>query len=322
MRDGYPNNRMSAAPPTGPGLPIAAVERDTGLSKDTLRVWERRYGFPRPARDANGERVYPPDQVDKLRLLKRLMDQGHRPGKIADSSVEELQALAEAGKAESTREAGPVAAESDSLLREFVGMVAAHRVEDLRRDLARLAVKAGLAHFVTDIVAPLTARVGEGWAAGELAIFEEHLYTESVQAVLRNAIAGIPHPGDSPRVLLTTVPQEPHGLGVLMAEAMFALEGARCISLGVRTPVMEIIRGADSQRIDVVALSFSPVVNPYQVLESLKELRARLPAATEVWAGGSNPVLSRRPPAGVRVLEALADVGPTVAQWRAQHRPG
>ena len=34
---------------------IAAVERDTGLSKDTLRVWERRYGFPRPARDAAGQ---------------------------------------------------------------------------------------------------------------------------------------------------------------------------------------------------------------------------------------------------------------------------
>ncbi|MBS1147076.1 MAG: hypothetical protein H6R08_1252, partial [Proteobacteria bacterium] len=25
-----------------PGLPIASVERETGLSKDTLRVWERR----------------------------------------------------------------------------------------------------------------------------------------------------------------------------------------------------------------------------------------------------------------------------------------
>ena len=31
---------------------IADVERDTGLSKDTLRVWERRYGFPLPLRDA------------------------------------------------------------------------------------------------------------------------------------------------------------------------------------------------------------------------------------------------------------------------------
>jgi len=32
---------------------ISAVERDTGLSKDTLRVWERRYGFPKPLRDCH-----------------------------------------------------------------------------------------------------------------------------------------------------------------------------------------------------------------------------------------------------------------------------
>jgi hypothetical protein len=31
--------------PSG-GLCIAQVERDTGLSKDPLRMWERRYGFP------------------------------------------------------------------------------------------------------------------------------------------------------------------------------------------------------------------------------------------------------------------------------------
>jgi len=319
MRDAHWNIPMIPIPASTPGLPIAAVERDTGLSKDTLRVWERRYGFPQPTRDANGERVYPAEQVEKLRLLKRLMDQGHRPGKIAEQSLEQLQALAEAGNGRAgpaSMEAGPAGA-----LRPFLQLIADHRVDDLRRELALLAVKAGLARFVADVIAPLTALVGEAWARGELAIFEEHLYTESVQGVLRNAIASIPHPGDSPRVLLTTVPQEPHGLGVLMAEAMFALEGARCVSLGVRTPVMEIVRGAESQQIDIVALSFSSVVSPHQVIESLKDLRAQLPGATELWAGGSSPVLQRRPPAGVRVLGRLDEVGPAVAGWRAGHRP-
>jgi methanogenic corrinoid protein MtbC1 len=40
-------------------------------------------------------------------------------------------------------------------------------------------------------------------------------------------------------VLLTTLPGEPHGLGLLMAEAMLALEGCTCVSLGVQTPVLE-----------------------------------------------------------------------------------
>ena len=69
---------------------IAAVERDTGIAKDTLRVWERRYGFPTPARDANGERLYAPEQVDKLRLIRRLLDHGRRPARIVGASADEL----------------------------------------------------------------------------------------------------------------------------------------------------------------------------------------------------------------------------------------
>ena len=52
---------------------IANVERETGLSKDLLRMWERRYGFPAPERDANGDRVYPAEQVERLRKIKRLV---------------------------------------------------------------------------------------------------------------------------------------------------------------------------------------------------------------------------------------------------------
>ena len=70
-----------------PNFNIAAVERDTGLSKDVLRVWERRYGFPAPDRDEHGERIYPAEQVERLRLVKRLMDAGHRPGKLLSTCL-------------------------------------------------------------------------------------------------------------------------------------------------------------------------------------------------------------------------------------------
>src|SRR5207245_9678846 len=77
-------------------LNISAVERETGLSKDVLRMWERRYGFPKPIRDDNAERRYAADQIAKLRSIKRLMDSGLRPGKLMQCSLEELNALADA----------------------------------------------------------------------------------------------------------------------------------------------------------------------------------------------------------------------------------
>lgn len=63
--------KRTSPTPAALALSIADVERDTGLGKDTLRVWERRYGFPTPGRDAHGERRYDEAQLQRLRLIKR-----------------------------------------------------------------------------------------------------------------------------------------------------------------------------------------------------------------------------------------------------------
>jgi DNA-binding transcriptional MerR regulator/methylmalonyl-CoA mutase cobalamin-binding subunit len=295
---------------------IAAVERDTGLSKDTLRVWERRYGFPQPERDAYGERVYPLEQLDKLRLVKRLMDQGFRPGKVIGQSTIELQKLAD--DVTGVPRVAEALDASDELAR-YLDCLTEHRLDDLRRQLSQALLRLGLARFISEVAAPLTTMVGEAWSRGQVQIFEEHLYTEAMQAILRGAIVTIPPDADLPRVLLTTFPQEPHGLGVLMAEAMFALEGACCVPMGVQTPLWEIVAAARAQRVDIVALSFTPIVNPNHVIAGLSDLREQLPRTVELWAGGSAPVLRRRPPRQVRVIESLADVGAALGDWRARH---
>ena len=301
-------------------LSISAVERDTGLSKDTLRVWERRYGFPLPLRDSLGERAYSRADVERLRIIRRLMDAGHRPGKIIGLSGEQLQALA--AQSVGTGNGMAVPADTRDDLSRFIDLVKAHDVEALRTGLSQTALRMGLERFVKEVSAPLNTRVGEAWARGYLEVFEEHLYTESMQVVLRNAIGTIPMSGQHPRVLLTTFPNELHGLGLLMAEALLALDGCRCASLGTQTPVWDIVRAASAKPIDIVALSFSACLNANQVLDGLVELRAKLPDTVELWAGGQCPVLQRRPPANVTVLSSLSDIAPAVRRWRSARQTG
>jgi len=297
-------------------LSISAVERDTGLSKDTLRVWERRYGFPNPMRDAFGERIYSLDQVDRLRAIRRLMDIGHRPGKIIGLDIAELHALADTSTGSGSSNRAEADQDTNPDLAHLVDITKSHDIEELRRQLGQRLLRLGLARFVTEVVAPLTQRVGDAWSRGQMEIYEEHLYTESIQVVLRNAISTIPQPGDRPRVLLTTFPSEAHGVGLLMVEALLALEGCRCISLGTQTPVWDIVLAASAQEIDIVALSFSAVMNPNQVVDGLTELRAKLPRSIEIWAGGRCPVLQRRPPPDIRVVSELSDHTTGLAEWR------
>jgi DNA-binding transcriptional MerR regulator/methylmalonyl-CoA mutase cobalamin-binding subunit len=299
-------------------LSIAAVERDTGLAKDTLRAWERRYGFPQPRRDAQGERAYPLAQVEKLRVLKQLVDAGHRPGQVAPLPVERLRRLAAAGQ---SAPAPAVAPGTD--VGALLVLIVQHRTDELRRELAQTLLRLGLARALEQVIVPLIARVGEAWSRGELQVSEEHLFSELVQSLLRQAIGGIPAPADGarPRVLLTTLPREQHGLGLLMAEAMLVLAGARCVSLGVQTPVADIVRAAAAQRADIVALSFTSVMAARQVLDGLAELRRALPVAVEIWAGGGAAALRSRRDVPARVLASLAEVAPAVEQWRAAHAP-
>jgi len=297
-------------------LSIAAVERDTGLSKDALRVWERRYGFPQPTRDEFGERLYPADQVEKLRIIKRLLDAGHRPGRIIAMPVTELQALAERSVA---RGAAPVAMDATDDIQNLLDMIKQHRVDEFRRSLSQAVLRMGLQRFVVDLVAPMSAMVGEAWARGYFQVFEEHIFTESIQIVMRNAINTIPDSLHRPKVLLTTVPNELHGLGLLMAEAIMSLEGAKCISLGTQTPIWDIALAATSHNADVVALSFSSMQSSVNVLEGLEDLRVKLPRTTEIWCGGSSSILRKRPPEGIVVLGTLDQIPLEITRWRRSH---
>mgnify|MGYP000143139148 CR=1 FL=1 len=300
---------------------IADVERDTGLSKDVLRVWERRYGFPAPDRDRNGDRSYSAQQVEHLRLIKRLMDAGQRPGKLLGVPVEDLVRLNPAREA-AVEPGAPGLEASRSVatsgLYELVAMLRSHDGDAFLRAMQQRLAGYGVHRFVLDVVAPLAAEVGQAWAQGRFAIFEEHLFSELTQRMLRQAIASLPATARSPRIVLTTVSNETHGLGLLMAEALLALHGAECIPMGTQMPLTEIQGAAVAHRADVVALSFSSFFPRRKLPGLLVQLRQMLDSDVALWVGGSALHGLPKVP-GVDFLHALDDVPDHLERWRACH---
>jgi MerR family transcriptional regulator, light-induced transcriptional regulator len=297
---------------SGLALNIGAVERETGLSKDVLRMWERRYGFPDPLRDDNAERLYPPEQVAKLRAIKRLMDTGMRPGKLMRRSLAELNTLADTRAGPRREGAAP------ALERDVISLVKGHNAPALQHALANLLMRQGLQRFVLDTLVPLNRAIGEAWMRGELQVFEEHLYTEQIQVALHAAINAFPRQTGAPRVLLTTFPGEQHGIGLLMVEALLVPEGTQCISLGTQTPIEDIRSAALAHKVHIVALSFSAAFPLRQAGEGLAMLRRHVAAPTALWAGGEMTRRLRKSLPGVRLISDLADVGPALKAWRSE----
>ncbi len=296
-------------------LNISAVEREIGLSKDVLRMWERRYGFPKPGRDDNGERQYTPGDIAKLRAIKRLMDVGMRPGKIIRQSVDELNALADARTSPRRDLLAP------ALERDVLALLQSHDAPGLQHTLANMLMRQGMQKFVLETITPLNRAVGDAWMRGELQVFEEHLYTEQLQVALRTAINAFPRQSGIPRVLLTTFPSEQHGLGLLMVEALLVPEGVQCISLGPQTPLDDIRRAVIAHKVHILALSFSGAFPLRQATDGLAGLRRQLPPQVTIWAGGEMTRRVRKTMPGIVLIPDLASTVNALRSWRTHWVP-
>lgn len=303
---------------------IAEVERDTGLGKDTLRVWERRYGFPRPSRDSLGERQYSHAQLLQLRLIKRLLDMGHRPGKVVGLDFLELEQLCEQATSLPRPAHARLPHSAGELEAEWLLWLQTNQFDTLRHALQQHIMRFGLGSTVDQLIAPLCVAVGEAWLRGDLSIYQEHLFTQTVQNLMREAMGQVDSSARGqrrpPKVLLTTTPSEHHQLGLLMAECFFTVEGCDRVSLGPRTPVPDIAQAAIQLGVNIVALSFSAHASKRDVADSLTQLRDLLPASIDLWVGGAALALQRKSLApGVLVIKRASDVSIQVAGWRLRH---
>ena len=86
---------MTDSPSTGPcdepRYRIGAVCRMTGLSQHVLRVWEKRYGAVEPLRSDTDRRLYREVDINRLSMLKALVDRGQAIGSIAGLDDDELE---------------------------------------------------------------------------------------------------------------------------------------------------------------------------------------------------------------------------------------
>jgi DNA-binding transcriptional MerR regulator/methylmalonyl-CoA mutase cobalamin-binding subunit len=278
---------------------ISEVERETGISRDTLRVWERRYGFPAPQRNQRGERLYSSEQLDRLRLLKQLLDRGMRPGRVISLDLDGLR------KVTAVRDVSPALCAD---IEELAALLSAGPSGAFRLRLEELLQHHGLRSFLTEIIAPMNRVVGEAWFTGRTGIVEEHYYAEQLQRVLAREMGNLSRKEGGPRVLLTTFPGEEHGIGLLMVACMLSLEGADPFLLGVQTPLKEIVRGAVENRCSIVGLSCSEHMGRRTIASQLLKLRKLLPEDITLWAGGDGAGEIGFLPGNIRLFTDLRQI--------------
>jgi len=279
---------------------IGVVEEKTGLSKDTLRKWESRYGFPMPSRDNLGIRLYDEEDIEKLRLMRALINRGQKINKISKLSHENLKSLLEPLPNDC-----PLLQENFSFL---LNLSKTGDVDAIRSRLMDLLKKMGLKDFAINFIAPFIVEIGAAWHRGDLSIAQEHLCSAQIIRVLSEANALIVVDKNAIKVLLTTPPQELHTIGLKLVEALVLVSGASPICLDAQTPIDEILLMAKNAKVGVVALSVSAAFPQRQFRKFIKTLEDSLEPEIEIWVGGAGAMEIKKNSRGRHIcLEEIED---------------
>lgn len=306
---------MSSSVTRSPPMNQAMVEHLTGFSREVLRKWELRYGFPAPARGAKGQRLYTHADVDKLLLLRRLLHAGLRPSQVVHLEPEALQKRLDALRLTPSDPDEGMESRIAALLSALTDPL---NIDSVQALLGRWLYLDGPLDFARFTLAQLNEAIGDAWADGRLSIHQEHWYAERMRRVLNAARMGCVPDRRFSRILLTTPPGESHELALLGLELALATQGVDALYLGAQTPVDEVCQAAARLGAEAVALSVSIGYNPHDLLVFLQRACGGLPPDCAVWVGGKGVTGLGVLPSGIFVFETIQDA---VLHWQRIHRP-
>jgi len=287
---------------------IHRVAKLTGLSRDVIRVWERRYGIIKPERGANRYRLYTDEDVALLRYLKKEMEAGTSIGELAATDRDDLLSRVRGRSLEE-----PIRIPAyERLLGELTAALAPLDKVAFERRLNGAVAVVPFEEALHGILLPLQQRVGQLWHEGRLDAALEHYVTHLVQQKLFAVMNQLSVVESGPKIIVACPPGEEHEIGALSAAYLCAARGCRVYYLGANLPLDALERLCSQVRPDLLLLSLTLVPMEDAMRGLADELMRRVGAICSVIAGGAGAsamraVLER---AGLIVLddfEALQD---------------
>lgn len=286
---------------------IGTVAALAGLTTHAIRVWERRYGASAPSRSAGGARLYSEQDVQRFKLIKRLLEQGYSTRAIASLDLARLSALATAeAPAVRAPSVAPEAERARATIDSLLAAVADMNVDAAERALQRASNDFSPRELVTQVLAPALEEVGSRWASGELCTASEH----AASALLRTrlgALLAAQAVSKAPPVVCTTPAGEQHELGALVVAVLIAMRGRRAVFLGANLPAPEIAEAARLSKAAAIALSVVSLASA-DAQRELARIRKAVPTSIDVLVGGRGSAGLKRLPTGIRALRSLEDL--------------
>lgn len=257
---------------------IGAVARMTGIPVATLRIWERRYGFPHSSRTAGGHRLYSQRDVVCLRWVKARNEEGMQTGQ----AIRALQHLFKQGQfPETFAQTAVLRTEEDPTLKTFQEHLAdallTNNLSQADQVMGQVMAIASLEDVIWRIIAPTFAAIGAAWSDKRISVATEHLATNYLrQRLLMWTLTG-PTPYSVPPVVLACAPDEWHEGGLLAMGVLLRSHRWPVAYLGQSVPLPDLADLVRSVRPNLVVV----VATVQEAAHALVDWPRWLPEAAE-----------------------------------------
>jgi DNA-binding transcriptional MerR regulator/methylmalonyl-CoA mutase cobalamin-binding subunit len=291
---------MSDRPKPTQRLSIGALARATGVPADTLRTWERRYGFPTAERTQTGHRRYSQATLTRLQLVRAAVQLGHRPSVALTASDAALRALL--ADRESTEPASEASVDHEAVAR-WTDLIRRFDGRELDRQLGSALATMGAPRLMAERVGPLIHEIGERWSSADVGVRHEHFASERLGNFFARNWQPLSDSATGPIAVCATPSGERHCLGLHMAALTLTLNNLRVVYLGADIPAGEIVEAVRQHSAQAVLLSAAAGVDSQRVQSECAALRSDLGAEFSILVGGCG---FESPPSTVTRLESLS----------------
>lgn len=285
---------------------IHRVAKLTGLSKDVIRVWERRFGLLKPIRGANRYRNYSDEDVALLKYLKEQLEAGSSIGELSKLGREELLSRARA----SAPQVSLVDNAFSRLLRELLSTLDPFDRVTFEKRLNGAVAVVPFEEALHGILLPLQEQVGQLWHDGHVNVAIEHYVTKQIQQKIFSAMNQLPVAEFGAKVVVACPPGEEHEIAALAVAYRCRVRGCRVYYLGANVPIASLTNLCTKVKPDLTIISLPLALSDDNATELVQALTNELSPVSNLAVGGHGAIAMRElfERAHIEILEDFTEL--------------
>ncbi|MDA8791831.1 MerR family transcriptional regulator [Bacteriovoracaceae bacterium] len=197
---------------------IKVISNSCGILPHTLRVWEQRYQVFQPERAPNGQRLYSKSDLEKAKLIARLLEHGHSISSLAGYSNPELDTMIELIEKDTKNTKDSPFIHSIST-KNLLMYLSDYKIDLVAAELQHLRLSVGSKEFIFKIILPIMREIGLLVAKGKYTVSQEHI----ISTIVRGQLSQIYLPNVGPKskeMVLATPEGNLHELSIIIGDIL------------------------------------------------------------------------------------------------------